>query len=166
VNYGSSSGAATGWIDDIHVTSTSVTDTTAPNTITSLSNISSAGSQITLGWLYPASPDFDHVEIYKDGVFQGNATRTYTYDVTGLTPNTTYNVSTKTVDANGNVNSTWVNLTNINSGTTPPLSISNVSSLYLHHLNDTTGLNDIVINPASSYNSSNLTWTTNATTGR
>ena len=49
--------------------------------------------------------------VYLDGIRRTNTSDAY-YNATGLSADTTYELSTRTVDTNGNVNTTtWVNQT-------------------------------------------------------
>ena len=86
-----------------------ITDSNAPSGVTDLTNITYARTYINWTWTDPADTDFDHVEIYLDGIFKKNALlgEQY-YNATSLTPDTVYNLSTRTVDTSGNVNATEV----------------------------------------------------------
>jgi hypothetical protein len=87
-------------------------DTTPPNSITNLQNISTNCNQLLFTWTNPTDTDFAHTLIYKDNVVQanaGNTTTTLTW--AGLNPSQAYTLSTKTVDLTGNINSTWINQT-------------------------------------------------------
>jgi len=61
-------------------------------------------------WTNPSDPDFNHIELYLNGTFLTNipAPQDYYY-ITGLLPDTSYELSTRTVDTSGNINLTWVN---------------------------------------------------------
>ncbi len=59
-------------------------------------------------WTNPSDPDFNHTETYLNGVFRTIASSDH-YNATDLTPETSYTISTRTVDTAGNVNQTWVN---------------------------------------------------------
>lgn len=61
-------------------------------------------------WSNPSDPNFNHTEIYLNGIFQTNTSAEY-FNATGLDPETSYTIGTRTADINGNVNETWVNLT-------------------------------------------------------
>jgi hypothetical protein len=77
-------------------------------------------------WTTPPDPDFNHTEIYLNGVFQ-TITPSEHYNATDLTPETTYTISTRTVDTAGNINQTWMNDTATtlpSPGTTIQLTIS------------------------------------------
>ena len=50
--------------------------------------------------------------IYLNGSFLTNVTKGMQYyNATDLTPNSIYNISTRTLDINGNINQTWINKT-------------------------------------------------------
>lgn len=84
-----------------------------PASISGLVNSSFSPSSIVWGWNNPAVQSYDtydHVMIYKDGVFYQNVSAASTstqWD--GLTQNTVYTISTQTVDTDGNVQPSWVN---------------------------------------------------------
>ena len=61
-------------------------------------------------WTNPTDTNFDHTEIYLNGVFQTNTSAEY-FNATGLQPETSYTFGTRTADINGNVNETWINAT-------------------------------------------------------
>ena len=91
----------------------SVLSTLFPSsTITNLNNSTSLPNSITWTWTDPTSSDFDHVEIYLDGVFQQNVTQgVQAFTATGLIPSTAYTIGTRTVGTTGLINETWVNHT-------------------------------------------------------
>ncbi|WP_304344412.1 M4 family metallopeptidase [Chryseobacterium koreense] len=82
-----------------------IPDTTAPTVPTNLSASNTTGTQTKLSW--NASFDENDIEkysIYKDNVLLGSVTGSKTtYQVTGLTPNTTYNFFVKAEDPYLNV---------------------------------------------------------------
>ncbi len=87
-------------------------DITPPKTISNLNNISYAQTYINWTWTDSADEDFEKVMIYLNESFQINITKGIQYyNATGLTPNTIYNLNTRTVDVAGNTNITWVNHT-------------------------------------------------------
>jgi len=64
-----------------------------------------------LTWTNPAEEDFSHTMVYLDGVVKTNISFNY-YNATGLSAETSYEMGTRTIDTNGNVNTTtWVNQT-------------------------------------------------------
>ncbi|MCX9083988.1 MAG: cohesin domain-containing protein [Candidatus Methanoperedens sp.] len=67
---------------------------------------------INFTWLNPPDPDFNHTILYLNGAFLTNvpAPQNY-YNITGLMPDTEYEIGTHTADTSGNVNQTWVNKT-------------------------------------------------------
>ncbi|AKB85330.1 PGF-pre-PGF domain-containing protein [Methanococcoides methylutens] len=93
------------WIND---TATTSADVTPPCSISSL--ISTTGETwINWSWSNPDDIDFNHTMIYIDNEFKTNISDSY-YNSTNLTAATSYQLSTRTVDTSGNINSSWVNL--------------------------------------------------------
>jgi len=89
----------------------SLVDLTPPSPITN--PYSTTGTTwINFTWTNPSEPDFNHTELYLNGTFLTNipASQNY-YNITGLLPDTSYELSTRTVDTSGNINETWVNAT-------------------------------------------------------
>ncbi|MCZ7370666.1 MAG: carboxypeptidase-like regulatory domain-containing protein, partial [Candidatus Methanoperedens sp.] len=83
-------------------------DTTPPASINNLKNISYAHNYINWTWTDPSDFDFDRVMVYIDGIFQKNISKgEQYYNATGLAP-ATYTIGTRTVDTNGNINTTMV----------------------------------------------------------
>ena len=99
-----------------------VIDTTAPASVTNLNNITSAQAYISWTWTNPVDSDFANVMIYLNGTFMTNVSSpANSYNATGLTVDTQYIISIRTVDTSGNINQTWVNhtaTTNYSSGQT------------------------------------------------
>lgn len=94
-------------------------DLTPPCSITDL-HPTAATTWLNWTWTNPSDPDFNHTEIYLDGVFQTIVSAEY-FNATDLTTDTNYTISTRTVDTAGNINQTWVN----NTTTTLPASDTN-----------------------------------------
>ncbi|UGV41647.1 PGF-pre-PGF domain-containing protein [Methanococcoides orientis] len=92
----------------INSSTNTTADTTTPSSITGLSG-SPGETWINWSWSNPSDPDLDHVELYLDGIFQTNTSST-SYNAGGLTADAVYELSTRTVDSVGNINSSWVNL--------------------------------------------------------
>lgn len=84
-------------------------DTSAPNSISNLRNISSGTSWIYVNWTNPVS-DFYNALIYLNSVNIINISNNF-YNFTGLSANTLYNISVRTKDSSGNVNTTFVSIT-------------------------------------------------------
>ncbi len=94
-------------------------DTIPPSTITNLQNQSQSDSWIYWNWTNPG--DFNHSEIYLNGTWKQNTSLSY-YNATDLNASTWYQISIRTVDLAGNINTTWVNSTaRTTSDTTPPV---------------------------------------------
>ena len=87
--------------------------------ITYLQNITHARTYINWTWTDPVDPEFSKVMVYLDGVFQDNVTiGVQCYNATLLTPGTTYEIGTRTVDTTGDINQIWVNHTATTASTT------------------------------------------------
>ena len=84
-------------------------DNTPPSTVMDLQSTNGT-TWINWTWINPSDPDFNHTEIYLNGIFQTNTSAEF-FNATSLQPETSYTLSTRTVDNNGNVNETWVNST-------------------------------------------------------
>ena len=86
-------------------------DGTPPSSITN-PHYTSGITWLNWTWTTPSDPDFNHTELYLNGTFITNipAPQNY-YNATGLLPDTSYELSTRTVDTSGNINETWVNAT-------------------------------------------------------
>jgi PGF-pre-PGF domain-containing protein len=89
-----------------------ILDTTPPASITSLINSTYEKTFINWTWTDPSDADVSHVSIWMDNMFKTNVSKGIQfYNATNLTPDTEYTIATRTVDTNGNVNTTWVNYT-------------------------------------------------------
>ena len=84
-------------------------DTTPPASISDLQNTTGT-TWINWTWTNPTDADFSHTMVYLNGIFKTNTSNSY-YNATGLSPDTSYEIGTHTVDTYGNVNTTWVNQT-------------------------------------------------------
>ena len=84
-------------------------DGTPPSPITNLTSTTGT-AWINWTWTNPSDPYFNHTELYLNGTFITNipAPENY-YNITGLLPDTSYELSTRTIDTSGNINLTWVN---------------------------------------------------------
>jgi PGF-pre-PGF domain-containing protein len=85
-----------------------IIDSTAPIGVRNLNETSTATTWINWTWTNPDDTDFNHTMIYLDGELKENISNEF-YNATGLYPNTTYEIATRTVDVNGNINTTWQN---------------------------------------------------------
>ncbi len=80
--------------------------------------------------------------VYLNGIWQTNTSNPY-YNVTNLAAETSYEISTRTVDTNGNVNTTtWVNQT---AKTSVPATNSAVTGT-ITSTNGGTGLSGVTVN--------------------
>ncbi len=94
--------------DQISIEVMTPPDTTPPAGVSGLGETTKTNQTIRWDWTNPSDSDFSHVMVYLDGVFQSNTSNTF-FNKLGLQANTTYTISTRTVDTNGNINMTWVN---------------------------------------------------------
>jgi hypothetical protein len=96
-------------------------DTDPPASISNLQN-TTGHKWINWRWNNPKDADFNHTVVYLEGIWQANTSNNY-YNATELTPETSYEIGTHTVDNSGNINTTWVNQTTKTQAgidTTPP----------------------------------------------
>ena len=102
-----------GIINTAMVTSIAWTSPLPPLSINSLGNTTYLKNSITWTWNDPSTPPgFDHVQVFLNGVEQTPVPATVgIFTATGLTPNTSYTIGTRTVGPSGVINQTWVNKT-------------------------------------------------------
>ena len=119
-----------GFINATWVTNTSTTAPVPPACITNLTNTTYLPTSITWTWNDPGSTNFTNVKVYLDGVFKADVPKgNKTYTATGLTPLTTYLLSTRAEGPAGVINETcWVNNTSTTAPAppAPPASITNL----------------------------------------
>ncbi|WP_410510224.1 PKD domain-containing protein [Methanosarcina hadiensis] len=84
-------------------------DNLPPASITGLQSTKGT-TWIKWTWQNPKDTDFDHTEIYLNGAYKTSTSSEY-FNATGLQPETSYTIGTRTVDTNGNMNKMWVNQT-------------------------------------------------------
>ncbi|PXF61817.1 MAG: hypothetical protein C4B59_02935 [Candidatus Methanogaster sp.] len=89
-------------------TTAASSDTTPPAGVSDLNEIDRGVAWIQWSWTNPSDPDFNHTEICLDGIFQ-TITSAELFNATNLAPGTEYTIGTRTVDAAGNINQTWMN---------------------------------------------------------
>ena len=116
----------------------------------SITNLQSTNSTTWINWTWtnPSDPDFNHTEIYLNGIFQTNTSAVY-FNTTGLQPETVYTIGTRTIDNDGNLNETWVNST----ATTGKNVVSDVEKPVIQ---------SVVLLPANTIASSKINVTVNA----
>ncbi|MDY6964431.1 MAG: hypothetical protein SVM80_00465 [Halobacteriota archaeon] len=85
-------------------------DTTPPASVTGLSNNTYAQTYINWVWTNPNDSDFSHVMVYIDSVWKTN-TSSPSYNASGFSASESHTISTRTVDATGNINGTPVSHT-------------------------------------------------------
>ena len=91
-------------------TTAALSDTTSPASISDLDEIDQGTTWMLWNWTNPHDPDFNYTAVWINGELKANITSPeHSYNATGLDPDTTYEIGTRTVDNLGNVNSTWVN---------------------------------------------------------
>ncbi|WP_370574707.1 PGF-pre-PGF domain-containing protein [Methanomethylovorans sp.] len=107
-------------------------DITAPASVTGLNEIGTGSSWIRWTWIDPSDDDFSHAMVYLDGAFVTNASAG-SYNLTGLAEGTSHMISTRTVDASGNINSTWVNdsaTTIVSTDIVPPAPVTSLGETH------------------------------------
>ena len=116
----------TTWVNDSAKT---LPSTRPPASVTNLSESEAGTTWIYWNWTNPPDDEFNHTEVYINGTFKANVSAPeHTYRATGLLPNTTYEIGTRTVADFGNINTTWVNDTaKTLPSTRPPASVTNLS---------------------------------------
>lgn len=92
------------------VTTLSLPDLTAPGKVLGLRAERTGTTWIEWSWMNPADEDFDKAILYLDDVNVAN-TSAETYKSTGLSPDTSYHLTIKTIDTSGNINDTYVGYT-------------------------------------------------------
>jgi hypothetical protein len=103
------------------------------------------GSKTWIKWAWTnpsigAQPnDFDHTMIYINGNWVANVSNTTNYyNATGLEPGSTYEISIRTVDIVGNINTSWSNNTAVTVGEQP---IGGIAVIIIPKINETTAGN-------------------------
>ena len=99
----------TGWVNDTATTS-SEADTTPPASVSDLDETDKGTTWVLWGWTNPSDSDFSHTRVYINGVFKADVNAPgNSYNAASLSPDTTYEIGTRTVDNSGNMNTGWVN---------------------------------------------------------
>ncbi|MFH1978443.1 MAG: M6 family metalloprotease domain-containing protein [Candidatus Aenigmatarchaeota archaeon] len=98
-------------------------NTSPPNGVENLSNSSRGPYSIFWTWTNPTNPNFDHVEIWVDSTFHLNVTNT-SLNTTGLSSGLSHEISTRTIDTYGHMNTTWINATAQTIGVIPVVNIT------------------------------------------
>jgi PKD repeat protein len=94
-----------------YINVTIAADTTPPPSITGLTGTVDSCSQITWNWNNPGG-DYALLMVYRNGAFLHNVTSPTAVDVwNSLTESSSYQFAGRTVDTTGNLNTTWVNVT-------------------------------------------------------
>jgi hypothetical protein len=101
------SGAMTGIDVIINIPSA---DTTPPATVSDLDETDKGTTWLVWGWTNPSDSDFSHTKVYINGVFKADVNAPdNSYNAAGLSPGTTYEIGTRTVDNSDNMNTEWIN---------------------------------------------------------
>ncbi|MCX9083579.1 MAG: cohesin domain-containing protein [Candidatus Methanoperedens sp.] len=96
----------------VNHTARTARDNLPPASITNLVSKKHASNYIKYTWADPSDADFAYVMVYINGIFKTNVAKgVQNYIASGLIPNTSYTISTHTVDTSGNINPTWINRT-------------------------------------------------------
>ena len=120
----------------------------SPPSPASISDLQNTTGQTWICWTWknPIDSDFNYTMVFLDGNWKTNTSKSY-YIAKGLDTNTSHEISTHTVDTNGNVNKTWVNQTaktNLSADTTPPIIINvNITDITLSSASITWDTDDI-----------------------
>ena len=86
-------------------------DNTPPNCVSNI-NFTNGSTWINWIWTNPSDSDFNHTEVHLNGIFIINIPAPQShFNATELLPDTSYELSTRTVDTSGNINQIWVNNT-------------------------------------------------------
>jgi len=118
-------------------------DTTPPNPVTSLTATAVSGTRIDLQWNQGSDntggSGVVQYLVYRNSTQIGEVAEsgslTYSYQVTGLSPNTSYNFEIKAKDAAGNISSgnNVVPKATLSADTTPPSSVTSLAANTLSH---------------------------------
>ncbi len=112
VNSSRPAGASINSSEYMFVTESGAVETIPPASITSLNNVTYEPLYINWTWNDPADLDFKEVQVYIDGVYKTAVAKgVRAFNASYFRPNSTHNISTRTVDTNNNVNITWENRT-------------------------------------------------------
>lgn len=115
----STSAVCTAASDGTYLGALACADVVAPGNITNVTIPSYNNQSIYLFWTNPSDSDLNHTEIYANGVFITNATGN-SYNVTGLTSDTSYNFVLRPVDYYANRgNNASINGTTLANSFTP-----------------------------------------------
>ena len=75
----------TTWVNSTATTAPQSSNPVPPASVTNLHNTTYQQNSITWAWTDPSSADFDHVQVYLNGVFKNNVAKgTQSYTATGL----------------------------------------------------------------------------------
>jgi len=111
-------------------TTTPGADITPPGSVSGLNETGVGTTWINWAWTNPADLDYNHSEIWVNGTHVSDvAGPTSSYNATGLTQNTTYQIVVITVDNTGNRNTPGVSDSATTSSTVVSLPVAGISAV-------------------------------------
>lgn len=128
-------------------------DTTPPSPISNLHLVSKGTTWLTLAWTNPSDVDFSHVQLFLGGSAIANVSQN-TYNITGLSPSTVYNIIAYTLDTSGNRNNNGVGL----SATTLASTVGVIPSLEIVSPQNTTYSQQNIDITLTSFNAVEVTY--------
>lgn len=94
------------------VTPIPIYNTAPPASVSNLTNATYVPMSINWTWTDPSDLDFDHVEVYIDGLPYGTVAKgIQSFNSSYFKPNSSHTISTRTWDTSRNVNAAWANST-------------------------------------------------------
>ncbi len=127
-------------------------DTTPPASVTNQTVIGNGTTWLLINWTNPGDADFNHVSIYKNNIWIYNTTTNteHSYNITGLSSGTSYDITLKPVDNAGNVNATGATIVASTDPNTPTGQVTlTFSNLQVAFSNVTTAGNTNVTTSSS-----------------
>lgn len=93
----------------------------SPTSVGNITNIQSQSSETWIYWTWtdPSDSDFNHTEVWLDNVFKANTTGSY--NATGLTANTSYEIQLRAVDDTNNKSGWFNDTSNTSIGNSKPI---------------------------------------------
>jgi len=108
--------ALTAFLEEVNSEIAAFDDTTPPGDVHALANTTYLPDSITWTWIDPPDTDFDEVWVEINGEYMAMVPKgVQYYEATSLEENTSYTISTRTVDTSGLIGTSWVNHTVITS---------------------------------------------------
>lgn len=104
-------------VTDLEINALNFGEKIPPSSVSNLQNISRRATWIYFNWTNPIDSDYSYAQIWYNNSNIANVSSPLNYyNLTFLLPNTNYTISIRTVDTNGNVNTTFVNKSAFTSG--------------------------------------------------